>query len=281
MKLGIDLGSSNTKSSKGLLFISKITNTAFLGDEENEYFINGEAYQLETGQFDTEFRKAARKDLMNLLYVAIFKSSKDAVNDIVVGLPPGQYKKDQYILKDSQKTIRYQGEEREITIRKVEVLPEGILSTPTHFEGISLDIGGRTSDIALIEIVNGKKTINQAMSLPTGTQNLYSSFIREVNKRGLNLKDNEAEKILRNGLFIWGEKQDIKQEIEIFDVFIDEIIRTLNLDYSLKTNDLIVTGGGGQLLFNHIKKRVKNATLINNSIFANALTFGKYAERKF
>lgn len=286
MKLGIDLGSTNTKSSKGIIFTSKVTEFSMLEEEENKYFIDGKPYYLEEGNYDTEYRKIDKKNLITLLYLSIFKSTTDSINDIVVGLPPGQYKADRYLLKDkimkeNKKTIIHQGKEKELNIRKIEVLPEGILCTPADFEGILIDIGGRTTDIALIEIINGKKIINQATSKPIGIQNLYSDFIKEINNNhGLNLKDFEAERIIRKGLYIWGEKTDTAKELQIYNNFCNDLVTTLQLDFSLKTNDVLISGGGGKLLLNFLKKHIKNAELLPNSLFANAIIYGKYAERR-
>ena len=52
------------------------------------------------------------------------------------------------VLANRNKTIRINDVEKQIIIEDVEVFPEGVVTLPDDYEGICIDIGGRTTDCA-------------------------------------------------------------------------------------------------------------------------------------
>lgn len=271
MILGVDLGNYYTKSSKGVSFLSKVS---FIGGIENKDFIktDNKKIYLGEGEFDTEYRKAYRGNLINLLQGAIEKSSTDRNNKVVVGLPLSQYKEDKEYLINRILQSKL--------VTDVEVVPEGVMTVPANYEGIIIDIGGRTTDICLLEIEGNKRRIKRPTSLPTGVMNLESDFVNYINSSyGLDLKQDDAQRIIRNGLTIYGEKKEVS--MDIFKEFVESIVRNVQVDYSLKTNNVVLIGGGADKLYTAFKNRIPQAYLVRDPFMANALAYEKYGREIF
>lgn len=271
MILGVDLGNYYTKSSKGVSFLSKVSCD---GGIENKDFItvgNKKIY-LGEGEFDTEYRKAYRSNLIYLLQGAIEKSTTDKNNKVVIGLPLSQYKADKHHLINRILQSKLATD--------VEIVPEGVLTVPSNYEGIIIDIGGRTTDICLLEIEGNKRRIKRPTSLPYGVMNLESDFINYLNSYyGLDLKQDDAPRIIRSGLTIYGEKKELN--MDIFKEFVENIVRKIQVDYSLKTNNVVLIGGGADKLFNAFKNRIPQAYLVRDPFMANALAYERYGREIF
>lgn len=211
-------------------------------------------------------------------------ASDEIENQIVVGLPLSQYREDKESLKKTILDNRYQeialnGIRRTLIITDVEVYPEGLGAVPGNFEGIVIDIGGRTTDIALIVNKNNKRKVENPISLPQGTLNLESDFVKSINnKYSLDLKSNDASRILKNGLKIYGKEVEINFAIEAFKQYVEDLINKVQLEYSLKTYDVALVGGGAELLYTPLNKRLPNSFLVKDSIFANANAFRRVGE---
>lgn len=274
MKLGLDIGSSNLKTDTGFLIPSKIRqgnslNTSLSVEYEGKHYIIGE------GNREVEINKAKRETNLLFIYSVLGAVSEDIENEVAVGLPIGQYQQQkeeyrQFIMDNNFNVIRVNGIEKPINITNVIVCPEGLSSITTDYTGIIVDIGGRTTDICLL---SERKVINP-ISKAVGTLNLYAEIINSINSvYSLDLHEEEAERIIKNGLKIDGEIQNIKFIYDILTAFTDDLINTLKLNYSLRTNELLLMGGGGELFYNSIKKRAKQAQLIENCLFSNAKGF--------
>lgn len=284
MIIGVDIGSFATKTSKMINFESKVSSIGNLVMNEYEFILNGEKYFIEEGTNETEYRKILRNNYMKLLYSALVLSKCDRNVELVLGLPISQYREDkdqliEMICKTPILRGEVNGNKEDYFIKKVDVYPEGVGAVPSGFTGIVVDIGGRTTDTCLITQHNNKRKIDLPGSEPFGTIGLYSNFIAAINsKYGLDLKINDAERMLRNGLKLDGKPTDILFAKQIFFNFIDDLINKLQVDYSLKTNDIMFTGGGSLLLEGIIKKRLPAATIAKNGVFANALAFERFGE---
>jgi plasmid segregation protein ParM len=278
MILGYDGGSSMSKNSKGIIIESKVSKVESLNSSDS-LILDGTKYFLGEGEYDTNYRKIEKLNYLPLLFGSLALTTKDTFNQIAVGLPISQYKEDKeslknLILTNREKWLTINGEDKHLIIEDVAVFPEGALTVSDTFEGIVVDIGGRTTDICSIEFRNNKRKILNLLSYPRGTQNLYSDFIKSLNnKEGLDLKDTDIERILKNGLKIYGQPIEINFALEVFKEFIDDLISKLQIEYSLKTYDVSLVGGGAELLYKSIKKRVPNCNLIENSLFANAIAY--------
>lgn len=283
MILGIDIGSYGTKTSAQVVFESKVAKSSILTTNpicslENEIYILGE------GTFDTEYRKVKKENYFKLLFGAIILSSQDRFNKVVLGLPISQYKADKQELISLILTKSLEGSinsvERSVVIEDVEVYPEGVCTVEDTFEGLLIDIGGRTTDCCLITRNLDKRKIENPFSLPIGTLNLYSDFIKSINNSlGLDLSINDAIRLLKNGLSINGIVIDIRNYMTVFKEFVENLINSLKVEYPLSTLDIRLVGGGSIVLAKPLLKRLPQAQIINNSIFANALAFAEVGEK--
>jgi plasmid segregation protein ParM len=272
MILGVDIGNYATKSSRGVIFPSKcskipgiLKNTAITTDEGTFYI--GE------GSHDTEYRKVKKEFTRTLFLYAVAVEQVKAV----VGLPLSQYKQDKDALKSLLLSRRINdlvinGNPQRVIVEDVEVYPEGLGAIAgTEFEGIIIDMGGRTTDCC--EVSGGK--VSNPFSLPRGTLNLYSDFVKVLNSRGLDLRPEDADAILHKGLKLDGEPVDIAPAMEVFRQFVSDLVGRLQIEYSIRTRDVLLVGGGCQILQQAIKNRIPAARLINNPVFANAEGFEK------
>ena len=276
MIIGLDLGNYSTKTSEGINFLSKVSKVSNILNNSITLQTPNGTYYIEEGDFDTEYRKVNKQYIKETFLAAIALSSNDINNQLIVGLPLSQYKEDkdklkQILLSDRIQTISLNNKERKLILEDIEVYPEGAGALiGKDFTGVICDIGGLTTDVAILE--NNK--IKKPYSLSTGTLNLYSDFIKIINsKYSLNLKSEDANRILKNGLKIYGEQKDISSAMEVFKIYVENIVRELQVSYSIKTLDIMLIGGGSELLFKAFKNRIPQAQLISNSIFANSNGF--------
>lgn len=279
MILGVDLGNFATKTSYGLIFPSKCSRTGnllkstFITTEEDTVYIG-------YGAHDTEYRKIRKEHLRTMFLYAAARAGKERIK-VVVGLPLSQYREDKESLKalllfKQTNDIEINGKPHRIIIEDVEVYPEGLAAIyGSDYEGIVIDIGGRTTDCC--EIIDGKAS--NPFSLPHGTLYLYSDFIKRLNALGgLDLKPDDADWILRKGLTIDGVPVDIAPALEVFKEFINNLIGQLQVEYSIHTRNILLIGGGCELLHKAIKNRLPAARIIPNPLFANAMGFLRVGE---
>lgn len=110
------------------------------------------------------------------------------------------------------------------------------------------DIGGRTVDIALIEMINNKPTLIKSDTWYKGMLVLYSTIIESINKKfQLTLETRYAEQILLNGLYLYGQKQDISFLQPIIQEYLDDIFTQIKLNYPYAITPTFLTGGGASL----------------------------------
>lgn len=284
MIIGVDIGSFATKSSKLITFNSRISSVGNILGNEYEFELNGETYYIEEGEHDTEYRKIKRENYLKLLFAALVLSKVDQDVELVLGLPISQFNSDKDNLIqmiEGHKFLRgYANKKRyEFFIKKVLVYPEGVGAAGNNYHGIIVDIGGITTDVCLIRKENGKRKIHKPESIPIGTIELYGNFISAINARyGLDLKYEDTERILREGLKIAGKVVDINFAKKTFYDFMDSIINKLKVDYSLSTNEVFFTGGGSILLETMINKKIPHAAVSKDGIFDNAKAYERFGE---
>ena len=278
---GIDIGNSITKDEKGYSFDSKTTYIENILGSKYKCELNGEVYYVGEGEYDTTYRKVDKNNYIKLLFAILGISGALKNIQLILGLPLSQYKEDGQKLKDKIKENFFMqgalnGIEKTFIVEDIEVYPEGVASLSKDYEGILVDIGGLTTDCCMVTNINNRLKIEKPISLPTGTLNLYSDFINLINNKfGLDLKDKDANRIIKNGLSIKGEKQNINFAINVFKEYLENLIRQLNLQYSLETNRVTFTGGGSLLLSKPIGKRIPYAEIQENALFSNAEGFYK------
>ena len=279
--LGVDVGNATTVTNTGVIIDSKTSKIKPI-TSCNKLEMDNEIVYIGEGEYDTTYRKLEKDTYLQLLYTAIALSTKSRTvsNQIVLGLPLSQYNEDrealiQKVLSNNDKWININDTERHIIIDDVEVFPEGVFTVDDDYQGIVIDVGGRTTDCALIEVVRGKKKILDPISIPTGTINLYDKFIDSLNMElGLDLKLRDAERILESGLMLEGHKVNIDFAKRFIEEYSENLYRQLQLKYSLKTNIVTLTGGGADLVYNHLESKLGQGLIKQrDSIKANAKNF--------
>ena len=230
-----------------------------------------------------------------MLCLALGLSTNEQVIRVVAGLPINQYKSiekdkmEQLILDNKMLNFKLNGVQRQIIIENCSITAEGIAtyySLPSEQRKelkdrdiVILDIGGRTTDIALVK-AGKKRIIGQSTSLEIGMINIYKDIINEVNsKHTLGLDIEDAEYILKHGLEVDGEKQDTEFIKDILMNNIKKIFKVLNVSYPVRTSPILVTGGGGEAFFKAIKRRYPTANMVNDHMFSNAIGYKKVGEK--
>lgn len=281
MILGVDIGTHSVKTSTKVCFLSKYTQEESFS-ELNQLTINNKIYNLGEGEFSTEWDKSRKQNTLILLYAAIYKSTKDCVNDIVLGLPIQQYKKNRDALIElvnNNKCAKVN--DRNIVISNVSVAPEGAGSYYSlsldlrnkigNKQLLIVDIGGRTTDIVLFE----DKKILDVKTIPVGMLNIYQEVIDYINTsytESFTLEDGET--VLKEGLFLNGENKDVDFIKPILQRSFNSIYKELQLKYNTNKGYVYLTGGGGMALQVPFRKRLNNL-IVTESIFDNAIGFEK------
>lgn len=282
---GLDIGNGTCSSSDGILFDSKISDVE-PPNKCHKLVIDNKTYWLGEGEYDTKYRKIDKENYINFLYGVLALSTDTVFNKIVLGLPLSQYKEDKKslsysVLKNNKKTVIIDGETKPLEITDVEVFPEGVVTMPDEWNGVIVDIGGRTTDCAMVISNGDRRKIINPISLPFGTINFESEVVKKLNnKYSLDLIPRDAERILKNGLLLDGEV--IKDELieNMYKQFVDKLLSRLQVEYSLRTNYISLTGGGAITFGEEIKKQLgeKSVSIQENSIFANSQAFGELGE---
>ncbi|MBY6948926.1 ParM/StbA family protein [Clostridium botulinum] len=285
MILGVDIGTYSVKTSNKVTFFSKFTQEESF-TEINKININGSSYNIGEGEFSTDWDKSKKGNTLILLYSAIYKSTKEDINQVVLGLPVQQYKKNKnnlIELIENNKCAKV--ENRNLIITDVTVAPEGASSYYSidnslrdeigNKQLIIIDIGGRTTDI----IVFQNKIIIDVKTIPIGMLNIYQEIIDTVNTKyteSLVLEDGEG--ILKDGLFLKGKQEDINFVQPILKRNFNSVFKEIQLKYNTNKGYVYLTGGGSILLKLPFKNRLSNLLISNNPIFDNAIGFGKVGE---
>jgi plasmid segregation protein ParM len=282
--LGIDIGNYNVKTSSGQIFNARYSTKQNLLETNLGLEIDGMNYDIGSGYFETKLNKAEKQNILPLLYTAILRSTNYSLVNIVLGLPIAQYKQNKDNLKSiitasRMASLRYKGEKKIIIIENIEIFPEGagayysLEDKPN--DCIVLDIGGRTTNI--INFHN--KKIVKSDSKALGMINLYADVRDNINsKYSLDLKIENIENVLRDGLWIDGQKIDMSFLKPIVEDLIDELMNELNLNYPIRIEETLLTGGGAFLLYSALQKRINRITRLENYLFANAIGFKRVGD---
>lgn len=295
MILGIDLGNVNVKTSAEVIYPNKLTQDKRIYEdtETARLDIEGQKYVLGIGEYQTNYIKADKKYFIPALLGAIAQSTEDNINQIVLGLPIQQYKNDkdkleQKVSENRINNIKFAEKSRHIIITDCKVFPEG-LATYYNLDDevkinigrrdiIIIDMGGRTTNICLYSLIDGERKLINYITIPAGTLNIYSDFINAINDKYCldKLKEN-APAILSQGLWVDGEKVDLKFTKGIFEKYFERIVNEVRLNYPIRTAQNILCGGGGILLQGLFNKDIKGLIVIND-IFCNAKGFKRIGE---
>lgn len=285
MILGVDLGTHSVKTSTKVKFLSKFTKGKSF-TESNKIIYNHSSFNIGEGEFNTEWDKSRKENTLLLLYAAIARSTVEDINRIVLGLPVQQYKKNKSSLIELIENNRCGNiNGRNLVITDITVAPEGASVYYTmnlelnnkigNKQLIIVDIGGRTTDIIVFE---GKKIVD-VKTIAIGMLNIYQEIVDYINSRYTeSLKLEDGEIILKEGLFLNGELQDISFVKPVLEKNFNSIFKELQLKYNVNKGYIYLTGGGAIILKQAFKNRLKNLIISPNPIFDNALGFQKVGE---
>jgi plasmid segregation protein ParM len=288
MKIGIDIGNYQIKTSENIIFDSKVTTEKFFGTDADKLTISNKTYYLGEGNLEIESRKFDKENFLPLLLGAICKSTDADAIDLALGLPIIQFKnKDTRaelinMLQGNSYKVVYNNIGSTKFIRSVQVFPEGIsgylylknqglLNDVGYRDAILIDVGGKTTDIALIK--NNKATLPTSVNV--GTIDIYYSIAKALRERYYDAKI-DVEKIqdyLDKGFYYKGEKQDITFAINTTKVLFKQIYDELKINYSIETEAVVVMGGGAKILGSAFKKNIPGIIIMENidrDIFSNA-----------
>ena len=286
MKRGIDVGNYSLKEYPGTNIKSLVsTEENILGSKlhleyENKHYYIGE------GNFETELNKSNKENFLPLLLtgIALNSNKNDIFQSIICGLPINQYKTnheslEDLILSNKVKEIKFNGEPRKIIISDFKVYPEAIgayYSLNTQEDVIIIDIGGRTCDVAYI--VN-KKVVTSS-TIAVGTLNIYKDISDKLNSQyGLDLGLQEAERIIEKGfLELDGLKVNLSFVTDILKRNFMKINDDLTIKYPIRTEKIVLVGGGNLLFKQAFKNRYANSSVADNPIYANSIGFRKVAD---
>jgi plasmid segregation protein ParM len=288
MKIGIDIGNYQIKTSENIIFDSKVTTEKFFGTDADKLTISNKTYYLGEGNLEIESRKFDKENFLPLLLGAICKSTDADAIDLALGLPIIQFKnKDTRaelinMLQGNSYKVVYNNIGSTKFIRSVQVFPEGIsgylylknqglLNDVGYRDAILIDVGGKTTDIALIK--NNRATLPTSVNV--GTIDIYYSIAKALRERYYDAKI-DVEKIqdyLDKGFYYKGEKQDITFAINTTKVLFKQIYDELKINYSIETEAVVVMGGGAKILGSAFKKNIPGIIIMENidrDIFSNA-----------
>ena len=293
--IGIDLGNCNLKTSKKIIVPALITRGGnYLISTGYEINFNGELFIIGEGDYDTNLNKLSKENLLPMLCLAAGLSTKEEFIRVVLGLPINQYRSNknkmlEIIEENKILNFKLNGLDRCICIEEASIFPAGVATyysldiekrkALVDQDLIILDIGGRTTDIALLK-AGKKRSVAKSTSLDVGMINIYNDMINEINSLytlGLNIED--AEGILKNGLEVDGDKQDTSFIKNIVKNNIEKVFKELNISYPVRTSPLIVTGGGGKSFFKSLKKRYPTAQLVEDNLFSNAIGYKRVGDK--
>lgn len=286
MKRGIDVGNYSLKEFPNTNIKSLVTTEENILGTKLCLEYEDKKYYIGEGPFEAELNKSNKNNFLPLLLTGIaLNSSKDNVfNQVVCGLPINQYKANKEILKDlvlssRVRNIKLNGEDRKIIITDFDVYPEGIgayYSLNTNDDAILVDIGGRTCDIAYIV----DRKVKGSSTVAVGTINIYKDIADKLNSLyTLDLDIQMAERVLGKGFFeVDGERKDLSFVTEILKKSFLKINEDLTLKFPVRTEKIILVGGGYKLFERAFKNRYKNVYVADNPIYANAIGFRKVAD---
>lgn len=286
MILGVDLGNYAVKTSERVHFLSKISGMDNF-TEDNKFIYNNKKYYIGEGEFSTDWNKSRKENTLPLLFSAIYKSTEDSLNQVVIGAPIQQYKGCKDELKELIENNRCGIiNDKQIIITDIEVAPEGasayynidvdIRKEIGNKQLIITDVGGRTTDISLF--IN--KKITDVKTIPVGMLNIFQDIIDYINTTYTeNFVLEDGETVLKEGLFLNGENKDISFITPILQRYFSSIYKDLQLKFNVNKGYMYLTGGGSQYLKLGFKNRMNNLIISSDSIYDNVIGFKKVGEQ--
>jgi plasmid segregation protein ParM len=286
VKRGIDVGNyslkefPNTNIKSLITYEENILGSKICLEYENKKYYIGE------GSFETELNKSNKENFLPLLLTCLAMNSNknDVLQQVICGLPINQFKVngeglEDMVMSNRVREIKLNGEPRKIILTDFKIYPEAVgayYSLDTSDDVIIVDIGGRTTDIAYIV----EKKLKLSSTVAAGTINIYKDIADKLNATySLDLDIAFAEKILNKGYFeLDGSRVDLNFVTDILKRNFSKINDDLVMKFPIRSEKIIIVGGGYKLFEKAFKKRYPNCYVADNPIFANAIGFKRVGE---
>lgn len=239
------------------------------------YWIGVGASTIDINKMDSVINKLCTLTCLGL--------SEDDVFKVVVGLPINQYRVNKDIFRDivmgyDNNTISIDDNfTKTIHIVDVSVCPQSVAtlySSDIVDDVIIVDVGYRTVDIALVQIINNKPNVVLCDTYYCGMLSLYDKISSSINQKfELTTTANDMEHLLKRGLYINGKRQDISYLSEILRVYFEKMFSQLIVNYPTKTTPVLLTGGGASFVYKAFLNRFPQTVMHKNNQFSNAVGY--------
>lgn len=267
IRLGVDNGNYNTKSSEGMLYASGFTSSdrEFI-TPEMQLFYEGRYYAVGERRFHIQQDKTREPDTFLLTLPAIANAMKkecvtEAEISLGVGLPIDSYgaqKKafEEYFLREDVSFV-FEGIAYCCHITECKVFAQGHAALCRYYPKLKdyrsitlVDIGGYTVDVLTVH--NFRLDRSSCGSLRMGTITLYSRIQDALNKSDIFLSDDLITDAIRGQIQHAESKQIekvVEQAVAAYCKELFNALRERGLDLKLPT---VFAGGGAELLESHL-----------------------------
>jgi hypothetical protein len=281
--VGLDLGTTYSKDSQGNIYPSGISEIIY--PNCNTIVVDGKKYSMEqkTG-IDININKGLNKNTrINFLYsLAKISNYEDTCfNNVFVSLPAiawknestvESFKKYLFPYDDYETTVNYNGIDINIQIDNINILPEGFSAYYSSdmdykkFDGrkvLIIDYGGLTVNEILFENDDFVDCHTDEMGILKTYQKMAQSITTEFGK---NINYLDMFDILKNGLFLNGEKINIDTIIEPIALqACEELKRSLELRWNVSYIPYIqCIGASSIIMIKYLKHYIPQSELTPN-----------------
>ena len=287
MVLGVDLGYSFTKDSNGHRFKSALKyGNHELGGIKLEF--DDKQYTIGVGHGTVDENKTM-SEVNQLCMLTVLGLNGSGVYHVVAGLPISHFKaqKESFknqLLKIQSFKFKLNDETKIVSIYDAMIFPEclgALFSLDIKQDVILVDVGGRTTDICYVDFTDGKPQLGKRDTLYYGTIKLDDEIMEVVNsKYEMSLPSEYAENIMRRGLSIHGEPQNLEFLVPVFKNYIHPIVDKIKIDYPHKSTKILLCGGGAEFLSKALKNHF-TVEVMPNPQFSNAMGFYAIAQKQF
>lgn len=267
----VDLGNYFIKyigENKGSFSSKYTTDYQSYQDSFQRVEIDGFVTYLTIGEFSKEYDKTNKENFIPQLMYAICKANKEDIikTNVCLMLPIMQMANKNKLLdiinKHKNTKLKFNGQNKEITIEDALILPEGYSSyfslTKEQRQGdiCLIDCGSRTINLSVFE--NGKVVKLQTIKL--GSYDLYTKIKNMENK---DYSEEDIQRLINNKIITVNPKGYL--------LFLNNILNAIKPYVNLSTYKIYWTGGTSLMLKDYIKQlKFQSNTILENASTSNA-----------
>jgi hypothetical protein len=297
MFAGIDLGTTYTKTHKGIVFPSGISENICLSSNVMSIGDKQFACELfnEKADYEININKGLNKNTkLNFIY-ALHKNTEEAechFDNVIVALPCSQWKNSntvekykQYLDLSTAIKVSVNGVEKIIQVESIDVVPED--STAYYTQQMNYPrFDGR--DVLLLGW--GSLTINQILfrndepidmfTDEYGVLKIYKDMAEKItSETGYNVKMEDMQSIIQYGLSNRGITVDVSDLIRPIAIeHCRKIYRNLKLKWSIDTIPFVPMVGGGAIgMGKYLKEFIPHIEIMPDAQILSAIGMGEMA----